>query len=236
MTTAARHSLSDAPPWRHRLYLPSYRTSEAARLADVHPNTVRNWFSGSQRADGQARPVFAQPKQPGANLSWMQLIETAFVSTFRRNGVSLASLRRSYEYLSKVFETEYPFAQLRLLTDGAHVLKALEQANELAPGLIITDQAGQVVWHEMIMRRLHEFDYEDGLALVWHPRGRDAPIVMDPRIAFGAPIAEESGVPTWVFRERVEAGESVGEIADDFGAAPAEIEAVLEFEGVAAAA
>ena len=227
---------SGAPPWRRRLYLPSYRTSEAARLAEVHPTTVHNWFYGAWRAKGRGCPVFAQPMTPGANLSWLQLVETAFVAAFRHQGVSLQALRRSYEYLIKVFETEYPFAQLRLLTDGAHVLKELEQADELVSALIVTDEAGQATWQEMIMRRLYEFEYEDDLAVVWHPRGKEVPIVMDPRVAFGAPITRTSGVPTWVFRERSQAGESLSEIADDFGTELAEITAALEFEGVSLAA
>ena len=225
-----------APTWRRRLYLPSYGAGEAARLTGVHPNTVRNWFYGSWRADGEAYPVFAQPKQRGANLSWLQLVETAFVASFRARGVPLPALRRSYAYLAKVFNAEYPFAELRLQTDGAHVLKELEQADELASGLIVTDEAGQTIWHDMIMRRLDEFEYDHNLAVIWRPRGRDVPIVMDPRVAFGAPVAEASRVPTWVFRERFAAGESIGEIADDFGAAEAEIVAALDFEGVAMAA
>ena len=225
-----------APPWRRRLYLPSYSTGEAARLTGVHPNTVRNWFYGSWRADGEAYPVFAQPKQRGANLSWLQLVETAFVASFRAQGVSLPALRRSYAYLAKVFNAEYPFADLRLQTDGAHVLKALEQDDELLSRLIMTDTAGQTIWHELIMRRLEEFEYDHNLAVIWRPRGRDVPIVMDPRVAFGAPMAEASRIPTWVFRERFAAGESIGEIADDFGAAEVEIIAALDFEGVAMAA
>lgn len=236
-TTAAKQPAAPgAPPWRRRLYLPSYRTGEAARLAEVHPTTVRNWFYGAWRAKGRGCPVFAQPTAPGANLSWLQLVETAFVAAFRQQGVSLQALRRSYEYLIKVFNTEYPFAQHRLQTDGAHVLKELEQAGELAPDLIVTDQSGQTLWRDLILRRLYEFDYEDGLALTWHPRGRDVPIVVDPRIAYGAPIARTSGVPTWVFRERSQAGESLSEIADDFGADPAEVAVALEFEGISLAA
>ena len=227
---------SQAPPWRRRLYLPSYSTGEAARLTGVHPNTVRNWFYGSRRADGEAYPVFAQPKQRGANLSWLQLVETAFVASFRARGVSLPALRRSYAYLAKVFNAEYPFAEFRLQTDGAHVLSEFEQADQLASGLIVTDEGGQTIWHDMIMRRLDEFEYDHDLAVIWRPRGRDVPIVMDPRVAFGAPMAEASRVPTWVFRERFAAGESIDEISDDFGAAEAEILAALDFEGVAVAA
>ncbi len=116
------------------------------------------------------------------------------------------------------------------------MLSEFEQADELASGLIVTDEAGQTIWHDMIMRRLDEFEYDHDLAVIWRPRGRDVPIVMDPRVAFGSPIAKESGVPTWVFRERIAAGETVSEIADDFGASPTEIRQALDFEGVAAAA
>lgn len=76
MTISTAPSASITPTaapagWRRRLYLPSYRTGEAARLVDVHPNTVRNWFYGSWRADSERYPVFAQPTTPGANLSWL---------------------------------------------------------------------------------------------------------------------------------------------------------------------
>jgi hypothetical protein len=32
-------------PWRRRLYLPSYQIAEAARYADIAPQTVAAWHS-----------------------------------------------------------------------------------------------------------------------------------------------------------------------------------------------
>ena len=39
-------------------------------------------------------------------------------------------------------------------------------------------------------------------------------MLIDPRISFGAPMIK--GVPTWVLKGRHEAGESIGDIRDDF--------------------
>ena len=81
--------------------------------------------------------------------------------------------------------------------------------------------------------RISQFDYEDGLALRWHPRGRDSVILVDPRIAFGAPVISGTGVPTWVVKDRVQAGEDLVEIEDDFGLSPDQLKQALAFEDVA---
>jgi uncharacterized protein (DUF433 family) len=110
---------------------------------------------------------------------------------------------------------------------GRDAEKALEDRS-----LIMTDVAGQIVWGAAVADRINQFDYEDGIALRWHPRGRESVILIDPRIAFGAPIIGETGVPTWVVKDRYRAGEDLDEIGDDFGVTHAEIEEALAFEDV----
>jgi uncharacterized protein (DUF433 family) len=83
--------------------------------------------------------------------------------------------------------------------------------------LIVTDAGGQLVWGPALAERINQFDYVDGLALRWHPRGRSSVILVDPRIAFGAPVISRTGVPAWVVKDRVAAGEDLGEIEEDFG-------------------
>ena len=82
----------------------------------------------------------------------------------------------------------------------------------------------------MVSDRFAEFDYEHGLALVWHVAGRHSPIIIDPRIAFGAPTID--GIVTWIIKGRIEANESISEIKDDFGLTEEQIKYALEFEGV----
>lgn len=152
----------------------------------------------------------------------MQLVEVAFVATFRSLGVRLEALRNAHAYCQKTFEYEYPFAELRFQTDGVHVFQtyaefedeALKQGEAL---LIATDAGGQLAWGAAVADRLDQFDYEDNLALRWHPRGRQSIILVDPRVAFGAPILGDTGIATWVIKDRVLAGETLSEIEDDFG-------------------
>ena len=78
------------------------------------------------------------------------------------------------------------------------------------------------------------FDYEYELAIRWHLAGRESPVVIDPRIAFGAPAIR--GIPTWILRGRWVAGESLEDIQEDFGLTQDEIVGGLGFEGIRDAA
>lgn len=178
------------------------------------------------------RPVL--PARSPALLSYLQLVEAAFVADFRRLGVRLDSLRLAHAYLRKTFEVEYPFAQLDVRTDGVAVLAEYveHEAGRPLRRLVAADRGGQLVWPEAIRIRFDQFDYERRLAVRWHPRGRANPILVDPRIAFGAPIVAETGVATWLIRERYEAGEELAEIEEDFGVTREQITAALAFESV----
>lgn len=68
------------------------------------------------------------------------------------------------------------------------------------------------------------------MALKWHVAGLDKPIIIDPRVSFGSPNVK--GVPTWILKGRWEAGESVGEIAEDFDLSKDYVTEALAFEGI----
>ena len=58
-------------------------------------------------------------------------------------------------------------------------------------------------------------------------------IVIDPRIAFGRPVMLRKGISTSTIVERVDAGESVDELAADYGLGPSEIEQAVVYERAA---
>src|ERR1700730_736649 len=120
-TMAARRIPRDqAAGWKnHRLYLPAYRYSEAARLTGTTSQTISRWYRGYSAPGHSMRPVL--PSDGTALLSYLQLIEVAFVVDFRRAGVKLDRLRQAHDYCRKTFSSEYPFAQRKFKTDGVHV-------------------------------------------------------------------------------------------------------------------
>ncbi len=221
-------------PWRRRLYLPAYSVSEAARYAHTKPGTVSYWHYRGGRL-GPALPG-RERRRP---LSYLELVEVAFLSVFRSFGVPLQRIRRAREYVAKTFSFDYPFARYRFMTEGYHVLLDLEEVepNRKEASLIVTDAGGQLGWAEAMGHRFMEFDYEDGgeeLAIRWHVAGRTSPVIIDPKISFGAPTV--NGIPTWAVKGRYNAGESVIDIQDDFGLEEDEVAAGLAFEGVPLAA
>jgi uncharacterized protein (DUF433 family) len=58
-------------------------------------------------------------------------------------------------------------------------------------------------------------------------------IVIDPRIAFGRPVVLRKGVSTSAIAERVDAGETVADIAADYDLGPSEIEQAIVYERAA---
>jgi len=223
--------------WYRRLYLPTYQFSEAARMTGTRPQTIARWFRGYEVPGHRMRPVL--PSDGSPRLSYLQLVEVAFVATFRKCGVKLEALRQAREYSVNTLRSDYPFAQLSFKTDGVHVFHTLaefEGDGWKDEHVIATDAGGQVVWGSAVADRLNQFEYENGVAARWHPRGRQSLILVDPRIAFGAPVIADTGVPTWAIKDRVKAGEELQEIQDDFGLTRQQLEEALSFEEVSLSA
>jgi uncharacterized protein (DUF433 family) len=225
--TLGREADSMGEPWRSRLDLPVYSAREAARLVGVAPQTIAGWFYGYPSSAGaRAMPVFAEGKRRRAKLSYLQLVELAFVASCRRNGLSLVRVRAARNYLAETLGTDHPFATNALVLDGPHILTEFEDAD----AFIYADRGGQLAWRDFIAERLSQFEYHAGLALRWHPLTTSNPIVVDPRFNFGQPFLRSSGVATKVVAGAAGAGESALAIAADLGVSPDEVEAAIRFE------
>jgi uncharacterized protein (DUF433 family) len=55
-------------------------------------------------------------------------------------------------------------------------------------------------------------------------------VMMDPRVQYGRPVLVRSGIPTAVVAERYKAGESIQDLATDYGREPREIEEAIRCE------
>lgn len=221
-----------APNWKRRIYLPAYTVTDSGRYAKVSTQAIVYWHYGH----GEDENVVLPGKEKGKALSYLELVEVAFVAQFRRWGVRLKRLRRAHAYLQQRFSQEYPFAHFRFKTEGQHILM---EARDIDPEMdleivFVADEQGQLGWEKVLGDKFMEFDYEsetdEALAIRWRVAGKNSPVVIDPRIAFGAPIIH--GVPTWAIKGRAIAGERIGEIGDDFELSDDDVSAALAFEGI----
>ena len=211
-------------PWFRRLYLPTYKVVDAARYSGTSPQRVANWhYRGEPVLPGRKR------RQP---LNYLQLVEVAFVAFFRNQGIPMLRIRNAKKYLAQNFGKEHPLVEYEFKTEGMHILM---EYNKFDPDinlekLIAADRFGQLAWSELLEGKFAEFDYEYELALRWHPAGRESLVLIDPRIAFGAPMV--CGLPTWVLRGRWKAGETLREIQNEFELSKQAVRDGLHFEGV----
>ena len=165
-------------------------------------------------------------------MSYYELIEVAFVATFRKLGLSLQKIRKARTYAARALNSEYPFAQYAWKTEGVHLMLEMRELEEDAEvgKLVAADLDGQVGWEEVVAERFEQFDYQHDIALVWHLLNRNIPVSIDPRVSFGVPAVH--GVPTWILKGRWDAGETVQNIQADYGLAGDDVLHGLRFEGV----
>jgi uncharacterized protein (DUF433 family) len=83
---------------------------------------------------------------------------------------------------------------------------------------------------------LGRFDTDAGAPSRLYPFSRVPPagspriVVMDPRIRFGRPTITGHGTPTDMLLERHQAGDSIADLAEDYGLPVAEVEEALRYE------
>lgn len=217
----------DTARWRSRLTLPAYHFRDAARYAGVPTRTVTYWHRAA--ASG---PATLPGRAPRRSLSYYELIEVAFVATFRRLGISLQKIRAARDYAARELRSDFPFVQYAWKTEGSHLMLRMHDiTGDVEAGkMVAADMNGQVAWEGVVADRFTEFDYQDDIAVVWHVARRGNPVLIDPRVAFGAPSVR--GIPTWILKGRWDAGETIGHIQDDYGLPQEDVLHGLRFEGV----
>lgn len=214
--------------WRTR---PVYTISQIAKLAGVHPITVRRWLYGADSASTKMRPVFSEigkSKEAMAEVSFLQLAELVVVSRFRQRKVKLNTLRQAHAYACEVLTLEYPFAWLHLKTDGVHVFSDFERTHPDA-SLLTLDKKGQLTLPGNVIQALELFDYEEEFAARWYPIGRNVPIVIDPRYGAGRPTIPHKRLPIASIYNRWKSGENISFISSDYSLPRKLVETALQY-------
>jgi uncharacterized protein (DUF433 family) len=229
----------DAIPDGLDIYLvgKAYTVHEAAKLAGTTDATVRRWLQGYDQPGHRMAPVFdtartANEAQP-LMVSFIELIEIVVVARFRKGSsanrpLSLERLRMARTHAREALGVAYPFASLKLLRFGGHVLHEFE-VDLGETGLLALDLGGQWVLPGLVREEMqHNIDFDDLFAQRWFPRGRDAKLVVDPRIAAGRMTVVGFGVTVDTLQARWRHGEPIESLARDYGIPRATIEEILQ--------
>lgn len=226
-----------------------YYRAEAAHLLHLTASRLGRWVSGytywlryqAQPSRRRQPPVVKTdlPQLDGAvALSFLELMELRVVKAFIDKGVSLQRVRKAAHLASQHFGTEHPFASRRVFTDGHSIFASLSaHEDDLRLIELASDRHLQILFGEVLEPFLNEIDFDQTTALAhrWWPLGRRRPVVLDPRIAFGAPTVAGT-------RVRTDTVFSTAQYSDPAAAAEAyrltgeQVQAAVEFESMLAAA
>lgn len=207
-----------------------YSYSEADALAGVTRGTSRRWLEGySYAGHGGVRvvmpPVTPSRDTPGAGVSFVDLIEIIAIGRFREIGIGVPKVRKIVAAASQTFGVPHPLSMLRFKADARGVF--------VQEGTLLHDVLGnkaQPAWDDILGPLLETLDYQDAVASRWWPLGKARPVLIDPEYGFGLPVVAGSGVRTEIIRERVEAGDSIAQVACDFNLTTDEVEAAIQYE------
>ncbi len=228
-TTTKRRKTSgaigaDDPRVAHAIF----NMRETAGYLGIPKSTVQWW---ARPPDGKTPLITCFPRRGReATVPFIGFAEAYVLSAFRRAGVPLQRIRPAVEKLSSTIGVEHALASKRLYTDGAEVLYdyAVERdEDELLELVVVRTQQHQ--FSEVVKDYLKRIHYAgDGWASSVHlPTYGTAQVIVDPRVAFGLPLVAHGGARVEDLVDRFQAGDSVADIAADFGVPAAEVEDVI---------
>jgi uncharacterized protein (DUF433 family) len=216
----------------------AYTLAEAARYVRLPAATLRSWVLGRQYPKAEGRgdfpPLIRPASQEPTWLSFSNLIEAHVLRSLRaEHGVPVKALRSALAYAEETLGID------RLLLRPELRAKPGKVFLDRYGALIELTASGQLAMRRVFDEHLKRIEYSSRFPVRLYPfvlpsaPSAERPIVIDPRIAFGRPVMLRKGVSTSTIAERVDSGESVDELAADYGLGASEIEQAVVYERAA---
>lgn len=172
------------------------------------------------------------PDKKRTLLSFINLVEAHVLDAIRReHQIPLDRVRIAIGYLKQHFGSKHPLAEQSFETDGVDLF--VQKYSQL----IAVTKAGQLAMRDLLQAHLRRIERDPrGVPIRLYPftRKRDweepRAVVIDPLVSFGRPVLAGTGIATATVAERYKAGESVDQLATDYGRPALEIEEAIRCE------
>lgn len=217
---------------------PAYSITEAARYLRLPPGTLRSWLMGRPYPTSEGVRTFQPLLRPAQRqppvLSFWNLVEAHVLRALRTDhGVSVPNLRKALSYAENKLGIRQLLLSQDLMTEAGKLFLDRYGA------LIELSNSGQLAMHRLLQAHLKRVEWDTRrLPLRLYPFLsadvlEERPITIDPQVAFGRPVVQRVGVSTHAIAERLDAGESVPDVAADYELTEAEVEQAVLYEHAA---
>jgi uncharacterized protein (DUF433 family) len=213
--------------------------TEAARYLRLPAATLRSWVLGRPYATAAGpkhwAPLLKLAQREPPVLSFNNLIEAHVLRALRtEHGVPLDAVRKALRFAERELDIKQLLLREELRTAGGTLfldqygkLIDLSASGQLAMRKAFEAHLKRVEWGELRFPvRLYPF-------LATEAAGDARPIVIDPQISFGRPVVQGAFVSTRTIVDRIDAGESVEDVARDYEIGEEAVEEAVLYERAA---
>ncbi len=219
------------------LNAPAYTLAEASRYLHIAAPTLRSWVVGRryplERGKGFFRPLIQLPNKSKGLLSFENLVEAHVLRALRtEQGVPIRAVRDALKFSEKKLNIERLLLSHELYTSAGELF--LERYGQL----INLSKSGQLALKEVLKSYLSRIEWDHNIPIRLYPfigdyRTDGKVIAIDPYISFGRPIIFKKGISTAIIVDRIDAGETVKDLAKDYDLDESEVEKAIVYERAA---
>lgn len=207
---------------------PLFTPAEVSTFLKIPRSTVYYWL-GTNSFDSVPLVHHITPERRGAaSVPFAALVE-AFVLRSLRNQLRFTK-RQITDTVTDVranFGTEFALASRRIATDGIDIFIRHNDGEFARVGdhqVLIRDVVGDYLRYITWAPQGAYASYASRLRLPSF--GDDAPVVIDPRFGWGAPVVERNKVPVRAVLDLWASGEPLAVVAEEYGLTAAEAEEI----------
>lgn len=216
----------------------AYGLTEAARYLKLPPATLRSWVVGRSYPRGEQTAKFFPLIKPAALkptwLSFYNLIEAHVLRSLRTDhGVAISELRHAIDFAERKLNINRLLLSRDLRTHAGQVfleeygkLTNLSASGQLAMRRMFDEHLARVEWDDLKFP-IRLFPYSAST------KNAQRSIVIDPDISFGRPMLASASISTSAIVERIDAGEAVSDVAEDYDVSIEEVEDAVMYERAA---
>ena len=218
---------------------PAYGVAEAAHYVRLPVATLRSWIAGREyltRTGVRTSHPLVRPADTFTPLlSFSNLIEAHVLRALRTDhAVSIKDVRIAVRYAETELGIDRLLLSKELRASGKQLflerygeLLSLSRSGQIALKKVFEAHIARVEWnHFQFPVRLYPF-------LRAETSDAAKPIAIDPTIQFGRPIVLRRGLSTRAIADRVDAGEPLASLAEDYALEIREIEEAVVYERAA---
>jgi uncharacterized protein (DUF433 family) len=203
-----------------------YTIPDVANILNLDRTLVRRWlheYWGSQfRLKGKSFASWGKGREKAVH--FFTLIEFYVFYQLRKLGVSAQNIAKSHEIISDDLKTAFPFANLRILTDGKKIFYTVN-----GDIIINADKSKQINITAIIEAFCHKIDFgEDLTALRYWPLGKAKNIVVDPHHQLGQPTVKDTNILAQTLFSMYTSGEKISFISALYSVSEDDVKASIE--------